>query len=147
MDCINTISDLLSFKALLIYLVKDSHFYQYNFIFTCFWYSALILVISLSQVLNNKNAVFIATGLTPSEKYVAAVAAYSKHGRLIGDGIGQTSGSILASSPLPVGLAYGYLTKVITVCIIKLMKISPKHLTFMCYILKATFFICHRFFA
>ena len=95
-------------------------------------------MIFLSQVLNNRNAVFIAAGLTPSEKYVAAVAAYSKNGRLIGDSIGQTSCPILASSPLPVGLAYGYLTKVITVCIIKLIEISPKHLTFTIFIFKAT---------
>ena len=126
-------------EAFLFYVVKyELTNLPIHFHFTCFYFSTLILVIFLSQVLNNTNAVFIATGLTPSEKYVAAVAAYSKHGRLIGDSIGQTSCPILASSPLPVGLAYGYLTKVITVCIIKLIEISPKHLTYTHFIFKAT---------
>ena len=49
----------------------------------------------------------------PLEKYVVAVAAYGRNGQLIGDSIGQTSMPILASTPLPIGLAYGHLAKVV----------------------------------
>ena len=53
------------------------------------------------------------TGLTPSEKYVVAVAAYNRKGQMIGGSIGHTSSPILAASPLPVALAYGFLAKVV----------------------------------
>ena len=68
-----------------------------------------------AQVINNKSATFTVTGLTPCEMYVAAVAAYNKNGKLIGNGIGSTSSPILASSPLPVGIAYAHLAKVANV--------------------------------
>ena len=65
------------------------------------------------KVMNCDGIELKVTGLTPNEKYVAAVAAYDKKGQLIGDSIGQTSKPVLASSPLPVAMAYGYLAKVV----------------------------------
>ena len=71
------------------------------------------MLIMFSQVLSSKKATFTVTGLTPSEKYVVAVAAYNRKGQLIGGSIGHTSFPVVAASPLPVALAYGFLAKVV----------------------------------
>ena len=52
------------------------------------------------------------SGLTPNKRYVFAVASYSPDGRLIGDGIGDTTRPILASHPLPVLSVWAYLSQV-----------------------------------
>ncbi len=56
-------------------------------------------------------------GLFPGDKYVFAVAAYTSDGVLIGDSIGETTKSILASHPLPVLLTWAYLCQVINTMI------------------------------
>ncbi|XP_077980140.1 cilia- and flagella-associated protein 54-like [Glandiceps talaboti] len=52
------------------------------------------------------------SGLSPNERYVFAVAAYTADGELIGDSIGDTSKPILASHPLPVLMAWAFLSQV-----------------------------------
>ncbi|XP_064633928.1 cilia- and flagella-associated protein 54-like isoform X3 [Lineus longissimus] len=52
------------------------------------------------------------SGLIPSERYVFAVAAYTAEGKLIGDGIGETSKPILAAHPIPVLMTWAYLSQV-----------------------------------
>ncbi|XP_078090725.1 cilia- and flagella-associated protein 54 [Mustelus asterias] len=47
--------------------------------------------------------------IEPNEKYIFAVAAYSKDGKIIGSGIGQTTKPILAYYPLPILTAWSYL--------------------------------------
>ena len=51
-------------------------------------------------------------GLTPGEKYVCAVAAYTAEGKLIGDAIGDSTKAILASHPMPVLMTWAYLSQV-----------------------------------
>ena len=51
-------------------------------------------------------------GLIPGEKYVFAVAAYTSEGKLIGNGIGESTKPVLASHPMPVLMAWAYLTQV-----------------------------------
>ena len=51
-------------------------------------------------------------GLKPNEKYMAAVAAYNAHGKMIGGSIGLTSRPVLAAHPLPTLMAWGYLAQV-----------------------------------
>ena len=51
-------------------------------------------------------------GLTPGEKYVCAVAAYTAEGKLIGDAIGDSTKPILASHPMPLLMTWAYLTQV-----------------------------------
>ncbi|XP_052630644.1 cilia- and flagella-associated protein 54 isoform X1 [Harpia harpyja] len=51
-------------------------------------------------------------GLDPNEKYIFAVAAYSSDGKLIGDGIGETTKPILAYLPLSATTVRAYLTQV-----------------------------------
>ncbi|XP_072097440.1 cilia- and flagella-associated protein 54 isoform X4 [Mobula birostris] len=48
-------------------------------------------------------------GLEPNEKYIFAVAAYSKDGKIIGKGIGQTTKPILAYHPLSIFTTWTYL--------------------------------------
>ncbi|XP_010560285.1 PREDICTED: uncharacterized protein CFAP54 [Haliaeetus leucocephalus] len=50
-------------------------------------------------------------GLDPNEKYIFAVAAYSSDGKLIGDGIGETTKPILAYLPLSATTVRAYLTQ------------------------------------
>ncbi|XP_048409672.2 cilia- and flagella-associated protein 54-like [Stegostoma tigrinum] len=52
------------------------------------------------------------TGLEPNEKYIFAVAAYSKDGTIIGNGIGKTTKPILAYYSLPILTAWTYLCQV-----------------------------------
>ena len=54
-------------------------------------------------------------GLTPGDKYVFAVAAYSAEGKLIGGSVGDSTKPILASHPLPVLLTWAYLAQVSTI--------------------------------
>ncbi|XP_059167715.1 cilia- and flagella-associated protein 54-like [Physella acuta] len=49
--------------------------------------------------------------LQPNSRYVFAVAAYTADGKLIGDGIGDTSRPLLAYHPLPILLGWGYLAQ------------------------------------
>lgn len=55
---------------------------------------------------------FYVRGLKPDEKYMAAVAAYNAHGKLIGGSIGLTCRPVLAAHPLPTLMAWGYLAQV-----------------------------------
>ena len=59
---------------------------------------------------------FTVRGLEPNEYYMAAVAAYTSIGKMIGGRIGDSTKPILAVNPLPLLLAYGYLTRVIFMC-------------------------------
>ena len=52
------------------------------------------------------------SGLTPDEKYMFAVAAYTADGRLIGDTVGESTRPILASHPMPVLMTWAYLAQV-----------------------------------
>ncbi|XP_071809881.1 cilia- and flagella-associated protein 54-like isoform X2 [Asterias amurensis] len=51
------------------------------------------------------------SGLQTNEKYVFAVAAYTANGTLIGDSIGDTTKSILASHPLPILMTWAFLSQ------------------------------------
>ena len=51
-------------------------------------------------------------GLKADEKYMAAVAAYNEHGKLIGGSVGITCRPVLAAHPLPTLMAWGYLAQV-----------------------------------
>ena len=53
------------------------------------------------------------SGLTPGERYVFAVAAYTADGQLIGNLIGQSTKPILASHPLPILMTWAYLSQVV----------------------------------
>ena len=55
---------------------------------------------------------FYVRGLKPDEKYMAAMAAYNEHGKLIGGSIGLTCRPVLAAHPLPTLMAWGYLAQV-----------------------------------
>ena len=52
------------------------------------------------------------TGLQPDERYVFAVAAYTTEGKLIGDGVGETSKPVLASHCLPVLMTWAFISQV-----------------------------------
>ncbi|XP_027049490.1 cilia- and flagella-associated protein 54-like [Pocillopora damicornis] len=54
---------------------------------------------------------FFVRGLKADEKYMAAVAAYNEHGKLIGGSVGLTCRPILAAHPLPTLMAWGYLAQ------------------------------------
>ena len=56
---------------------------------------------------------FCVSGLTPNEKYVFAVAAYTIDGQLIGNSIGRSTKPILASTPSNIMLALTYLCQVV----------------------------------
>lgn len=51
-------------------------------------------------------------GLTPDEKYMCAVAAYSADGQLIGGAVGDSTRPILASHPMSMLAAWAYLCQV-----------------------------------
>ena len=51
-------------------------------------------------------------GLKADENYMAAVAAYNEHGKLIGGSVGLTCRPVLAAHPLPTLMAWGYLAQV-----------------------------------
>ncbi|CAH1784493.1 unnamed protein product [Owenia fusiformis] len=51
------------------------------------------------------------SGLTPHERYIFAVAAYTEEGALIGGSIGESSKPILASHPLPILMAWAYVAQ------------------------------------
>ncbi|XP_073413034.1 cilia- and flagella-associated protein 54 isoform X2 [Dendrobates tinctorius] len=63
------------------------------------------------QVPANGNVLLEAKGLKRNEKYIFAVAAYAEDGRLIGDVIGESTKSILASLPLSVPATLAYLAQ------------------------------------
>ena len=64
------------------------------------------------QVPAGPNSRFFVTNLVEGERYVFALAAYDKNGDLIGGGIGPTSQAYPASHPMPMIMAWAYLTKV-----------------------------------
>ncbi|XP_052780184.1 cilia- and flagella-associated protein 54-like isoform X4 [Mya arenaria] len=51
------------------------------------------------------------SGLKANERYVFAVAAYTQDGKLIGDGIGESTKPILANHPLPVLTTWAFLAQ------------------------------------
>ncbi|RUS83830.1 hypothetical protein EGW08_008411 [Elysia chlorotica] len=51
------------------------------------------------------------TGLQPDERYVFAVAAYTTEGKLIGDGVGETTKPVLASHCLPVLMTWAFISQ------------------------------------
>ncbi|XP_016077281.1 PREDICTED: cilia- and flagella-associated protein 54 [Miniopterus natalensis] len=57
-------------------------------------------------------SVFEVKGLETNEKYVFAVAAYSSHGKLVGDAVGETTKPVLVYPPLSAVTARMYLTQV-----------------------------------
>ena len=52
------------------------------------------------------------SGVCPNERYVFAVGAYTSDGKLVGDGVGESSRPILASHPLPVLMTWALLSQV-----------------------------------
>ena len=64
------------------------------------------------QIPVTADTLFYVRGLKPDEKYMAALAAYNEHGKLIGGSIGLTCRSVLATHPLPTLIAWGYLAQV-----------------------------------
>ena len=52
------------------------------------------------------------SGLKANERYVFAVAAYTADGKLIGDGVGESTKPILANHPLPVLTTWAFLAQV-----------------------------------
>lgn len=58
------------------------------------------------------NCEIMVSGLTPNERYVFAVAAYTSDGKLIGNGVGDTCRAILAAHPLPVLMTWAFLSQV-----------------------------------
>lgn len=52
------------------------------------------------------------SNLVPNERYVFALAAYTANGKLIGDHIGETTKSFLASHPLPVLTTWAFVCQV-----------------------------------
>lgn len=61
------------------------------------------------QVPANSLSKVAITGLTPNEKYIFAVGAYDKNGKLIGDSIGESSEPILAFNTLSTLMGWSYL--------------------------------------
>ncbi|XP_060100406.1 cilia- and flagella-associated protein 54 [Heteronotia binoei] len=59
----------------------------------------------------DENCVLEVKDLEPNEMYIFAVAAYSSDGKLIGDGIGETTKPILAYPPLSAATARAYLVQ------------------------------------
>ncbi|XP_077195229.1 cilia- and flagella-associated protein 54 isoform X2 [Paroedura picta] len=57
----------------------------------------------------DENCVLEVKDLEPNEMYIFAVAAYSSDGKLIGDGIGETTKPVLAYPPLSTATARAYL--------------------------------------
>lgn len=51
-------------------------------------------------------------GLETNEKYVFAIAAYSSHGKLVGDAVGEATKPILVYPPLSAVTARMFLTQV-----------------------------------
>ncbi|KAK2182711.1 hypothetical protein NP493_340g02072 [Ridgeia piscesae] len=51
------------------------------------------------------------SGLTPRERYMFAVAAFSADGKLIGGMVGDSTKAILASHPMPILMAWSYLSQ------------------------------------
>eukprot|EP00058_Branchiostoma_floridae_P024582 XP_002610072.1 hypothetical protein BRAFLDRAFT_125670 [Branchiostoma floridae] len=60
----------------------------------------------------NGDCILTVSGLEPNERYMFAVAAYSKDGKLIGGSIGEQTKPILASHPLPILMAWALLGQV-----------------------------------
>ncbi|XP_052282343.1 cilia- and flagella-associated protein 54-like isoform X6 [Dreissena polymorpha] len=52
------------------------------------------------------------SGLKANERYVFAVAAYTIEGKLIGDGVGESTKPILANHPLPVLTTWAFLAQI-----------------------------------
>ncbi|XP_069141650.1 cilia- and flagella-associated protein 54-like isoform X4 [Argopecten irradians] len=52
------------------------------------------------------------SGLNPNCRYLFAVAAYNREGKLIGETIGQSTKPILASHPLPILMTWGFLSQI-----------------------------------
>ncbi|XP_078673131.1 cilia- and flagella-associated protein 54-like isoform X2 [Branchiostoma floridae x Branchiostoma belcheri] len=60
----------------------------------------------------NGDCILTVSGLEPNERYMFAVAAYSKDGKLIGGSIGEQTKPILASHPLPILMVWALLGQV-----------------------------------
>ncbi|XP_018409374.1 PREDICTED: cilia- and flagella-associated protein 54 [Nanorana parkeri] len=61
------------------------------------------------EVPANSKTLLEARGLKKNERYIFAVAAYSRDGRLIGDSVGETTKPILAFPPLSLPATWAYL--------------------------------------
>ena len=69
-------------------------------------------VMTSFQVSSSADCILKVSGLVPDKNYVAAVAAYTEEGKLIGGSIGHTGRPIVAACPLSLLLVYGYLARV-----------------------------------
>ena len=58
------------------------------------------------------NCILKLWNLIPDERYVVALAAYTKDGKIIGGAIGETASPIPASHPLPLMTAWAYVSQV-----------------------------------
>ncbi|KAJ8245687.1 hypothetical protein GJAV_G00273400 [Gymnothorax javanicus] len=59
----------------------------------------------------SRRCVLRAEGLEPNRKYVFAVAAYDAEGKLVGGAVGESTGAVLASLPLPLLTAWAHLAQ------------------------------------
>ena len=66
------------------------------------------------------------SGLTPGERYVFAVSAYTAEGKLIGECVGDTTKPILASHPLPILMNWAYLSQVCISTLFSLLLVTLK---------------------
>ena len=74
--------------------------------------------------------------LTPNERYVFAVAAYTSEGKLIGGGVGETTKPILASHALPVLMTWALISQVGYPCVY-IFSLLPLSRLFSVFILAA----------
>ena len=72
----------------------------------------LFYCLSLYQVPFRQDLTLTVSKLKPNQRYMAAVSAFDSKGKLIGENIGSSGRPVLASHPLPLLLAYGYLARV-----------------------------------
>ena len=64
------------------------------------------------EVPSGKDCLLRVSGLKRNQRYVFAVAAYTSEGKLIGNSVGITSHSIVASHPLSCLATWGHLAHV-----------------------------------
>ena len=71
------------------------------------------------EVPAGKDCILRVSGLKRNLRYLFAVAAYNKEGKLIGGAVGKTGNSIVASHPLSCLAAWGHLAHVSVVANVK----------------------------
>ena len=72
----------------------------------------MLFICLLFQIPADTECEFRVTGLTPGERYVFSMAAYTASGQLIGSSSGESTKPILASHTMSVLMARNYLCQV-----------------------------------